>query len=120
MRKCKICKSALNGRSDQVFCSTHCKNYYHSRLRGVTKKEAFAIDRHLHRNRSIILEILGKSKRKLKVPRILLETKRFHWKYHTHFHINSNDKLMHYIYDFGWMEFSDDEVLLVRSNHVLK
>lgn len=114
-KKCKICKTVIVGRAGKIFCSVKCKNYYHTKLREVTKNEAFAIDRHLHRNRSILLEILGKTLKNLKVPRILLEEKKFHWKYHTHHHINSKGKMMHYVYDFGYMEFSDDEVLIVSS-----
>ncbi|MEZ4902150.1 MAG: hypothetical protein R2822_10535 [Spirosomataceae bacterium] len=62
-----------------------------------------------------MLELMGKTKTKMKVQRIVLEEKKFHWKYHTHHHINSAQKMMHYVYDFGWMEFSDDEVLIVRN-----
>ncbi|MFT5886091.1 MAG: hypothetical protein ACI9IP_002555 [Arcticibacterium sp.] len=115
MNKCKICKSILKGRKGKLFCSVSCKNFYHTRLREVTRKKAFAIDRHLHRNRSILLEIIGKKKTKLKVSRIILEYKMFHWKYLTHFHINSQGKRMHYVYDLGWMDFSDNEVLIVRN-----
>lgn len=115
MTKCKICKTNIQGRTDKVFCSLKCKNFYHISLRSVTQKQAYSIDRHLHRNRSILLELLGKTTKKMKVSRILLEEKKFHWKYHTHHHINSAGKMMHYVYDFGWMEFSDDEVLIVRN-----
>ncbi len=113
--KCKICKTPLVGRSGKMFCSINCKNSYHSKLRRHTDKQAYGIDRHLHRNRSILLEVLTSKQSKVKVPRIVLEEKRFHWKYHTHFHINSSGKMMHYIYDTGWMEFSDDEVLVIRN-----
>jgi len=113
--KCKICKAVLKGRKGKLFCSVMCKNIYHLKLREVTKKQAFAIDRHLHRNRSILLEIMGKKGTKLKVPRILLAEKKFHFKYMTHYHINSQRKTFHYCYDFGWMEFSDDEILIVRT-----
>lgn len=115
MRRCKICKFPIQGRSDKLFCSLNCKNFYHIQLRSVTKKSATAIDRHLHRNRSILLELMGKTGIQKKVKRILLEEKKFHWKYHTHHHINSKGKMMNYVYDFGWMEFSDDEVLVVRK-----
>lgn len=59
-RKCKICKKNLVGRRDKIFCSTEYKNYYHRRLREVTNKAAFEIDGFLKRNRSILLELLGK------------------------------------------------------------
>jgi uncharacterized Zn finger protein (UPF0148 family) len=115
IRKCKICKTQLRGREGKLFCSIKCKNFYHQKLRKVTKKEAYAIDRHLHRNRSILLEVMGKKLSQLKLPRIVLEEKKFTWKYHTHHHTNKQGKMMHYVYDFGWMEFSDDEVLIVRN-----
>lgn len=115
MLKCKICKTQLMGRADKMFCSTKCKNFYHVNLRMVTAKEAFPLDKHLHRNRSILLEIMGKNEIQKKVPRLVLEEKKFRFKYLTHFHINSKGKMMHYVYDFGWMDFSDDEVLIVRN-----
>src|SRR5690554_2601598 len=114
-RKCKICKKVLVGRSDKVFCSVECKNYYHRRLREVTNKAAFEIDLFLKRNRSILQELLGKDKRQIKVYRNVLEKKNFRFKYHTHTHTNSKGKVFHYIYDLAWMDFSDDEVLIVRK-----
>lgn len=59
--KCKICKKELKGRSDKKFCSIECKNYYHTNLRRVTNETARALDTILHRNRSILLELLGKN-----------------------------------------------------------
>jgi hypothetical protein len=35
--KCKICSKILVGRSDKLFCSLRCKNYYHTNLRKATK-----------------------------------------------------------------------------------
>jgi hypothetical protein len=115
MQKCKICKTPIVGRIDKLFCSTKCKNYYHVKLRAVTANEATEIDKLLHRNRAILLEIMGKNEVQKKIPRLLLENKKFRFKYLTHFHINSKGKTMHYVYDFGWMDFSDDEVLILRN-----
>jgi hypothetical protein len=61
------------------------------------------------------LELLGKNKSQIKVHRNALADKRFRFKYHTHQHINSKGKVFHYLYDLGWMSFSDDEILIVRS-----
>lgn len=112
--KCKICNKDFVGRSDKVFCSTHCKNYYHTHLRKVNAAAVESIDKILHRNRSILLEILGKNKMQHKVNRITLEKKKFHFKYHTHSHINKQGKTYYHLYDFAWMEFSDDSILIVR------
>jgi len=115
MVKCRICSKKITGRSDKKFCSTACKNYYHINLRKVTDAAVKQIDTILHRNRSILLEILGKSKTETKILRIILDQKKFNFKYHTHFHTNIQGKVYYYVYDFAWMEFSSDEVLIVRK-----
>lgn len=114
--KCKICSKQLVGRRDKLFCSVKCKNFYHVNLRKVTAVEVEKIDSILHRNRSILLEILGKNKVQITVERIMLEKKNFTFKYHTHQHINSKGKMYYYIYDFAWMEFSNDEILIIRKS----
>lgn len=103
------------GRSDKIFCSAYCKNYYHSKLRYASQKAAIEINGYLKRNYAILLEILGKNKSQMKVYRNVLETKKFRFKYHTHLHVNSRNKTFYYIYDLAWMEFSDDEVLIIRK-----
>ncbi|HLU81619.1 MAG TPA: hypothetical protein VK010_06040 [Flavobacteriaceae bacterium] len=114
-RKCKICGKTLHGRSDKTFCSVSCKNEYHKQLRNTTKQAAFQINGYLKRNYAILLEMLDGNKSQTKVYRNLLEKKKFRFKYHTHFHINSKNKTFFYVYDLAWMEFSDDEVLVVRK-----
>jgi len=114
MRVCKICQKNIIGRNDKIFCSVTCKNFYHVNLRKVTKIEVKEIDTILHRNRSILLEILGKHKTQIKVNRIVLEKKKFRFKYHTHINVNKNGKTYHHLYDFAWMEFSDDEILIIK------
>lgn len=106
----------MRGRRDKLFCSVNCKNYYHSNLRSVTVKASKKIDIILHRNRSILLELLGKNGTQKKIKRIDLERKHFKFKYLTHFYKNKHGKTYHYVYDFAWMEFSDDEVLILRRN----
>tara|TARA_R110002049_G_scaffold14886_2_gene61924 strand:+ start:2010 stop:2360 length:351 start_codon:yes stop_codon:yes gene_type:complete len=113
--KCKICSKVLLGRNDKKFCSVKCKNYYHVNLRKVTDKQVKELDTILHRNRSILLEILGKRKGQITVDRIVLEKKKFTFKYHTHLHINSKGKTYYYVYDLAWMEFSNDEILIIRK-----
>jgi len=112
--KCKICKKQFVGRTNKLFCSTKCKNYYHRNLKRVTDIEVQDINTILHRNRSILLEVLGKRKIQIKVKRMVLVKKKFHFKYITHFHINKQGKTYNHLYDFAWMEFSDDEILIIR------
>ena len=113
-RKCKLCKKDVKGRSDKVFCSNICKSTYHSKLSKVTNVATSRIDKILHRNRSILLEILGKNRKQKKVDRAFLDNKNFHFDYITHYHINNQGKFVNDVYDFSWMVFSDKEVLIVR------
>ena len=111
---CKICKKRLSGRSNKIFCSQRCKNHYHHNLRRVTRDASYDIDIMLHRNRSILLELMGKNAVQKKVNRRSLERKKFNFKYLTHYHVNKQGKMYSYVYDFAWMDFSDDEILIVR------
>ena len=113
-RKCKICKTPLKGRQDKVFCSIDCKNYYHVNLRRVTKSATQTTDKILHRNRSILLEVMGKNSQQKKVDRKILDRKKFNYKYMTGYYVNSKNKTYHLVYDFAWMEFTDGEILIVR------
>jgi len=111
---CRICKKIFTGREGKLYCSLKCKNEYNAKLRRVTKQATGHIDDILHRNRSILLEILGKANRQKKVQRLILDKKKFNYKYVTQYHLNSRGKMVNYIYDFSWMEFSDQEILIKR------
>ena len=114
-RTCKVCEKPLQGRSDMVYCSVSCKNYYHKHVRYASKMAAIEINGFLKGNYSILWKLLGESKTEIKVYRNVLERQKFRFKYHTHSHVNSHNKIFHYIYDLAWMEFSDDEILIVRK-----
>lgn len=73
------------------------------------------IDAILHRNRSILLELIGKHKTQIKIARLLLDNKKFSFKYHTHINTNSQGKTFYWLYDLAWMEFSNDEILIVKK-----
>jgi predicted nucleic acid-binding Zn ribbon protein len=114
-RKCLACSATVIGRNNKVFCSIKCKNFYHKKLRYKSVKAAIRINEYLKRNHGILLEALGKNRIQKKVYRNALEDKRFSFKYHTHTHISAKGKVTHYVYDLGWMEFSGDEILIVRT-----
>lgn len=113
-RLCKLCKKPFNGKETKIFCSDICKADYHFLLNRVTTLASKDIDKILHRNRSTLLEIMGKNSVQKKVNRSLLDKKKFNWHFITSYHINSNNKMVHYVYDFSWVIFSDQEVLIKR------
>jgi len=114
-RTCKMCNVPITGRSDKMFCSPNCKTEYHYKLRKATAQEVLEINKILARNRSILLEIIGKNQGQKKIPRLMLDKKKFSYKYHTHLFRNSKGKLFFYCYDIAWMEFSDNEVLIIKK-----
>lgn len=81
----------------------------------MTNEATIKIDGILHRNRSILLELLGKNLNRKKVNRLLLEQKKFRFNYFTHAHTNKEGKIYHWLYDFAWMSFSDDTILIIRK-----
>ncbi len=111
---CRLCKKKFTGRADKIFCSIACKNDYHVRLRRVTIQATKSIDEILHRNRSILLELLGKRNKKVKMDRYELEKKKFNFNYITGYDINKSGKTYHHVYDFSYMTFSDTTILIVR------
>jgi len=119
MRKsnCKMCKAPLKGRSDKQYCSTSCKNEYHIKLRQVTKSSTINTDKILHRNRAILLEVMGKNIKQKKIERSVLDRKKFNFHYVTGYYFNSKNKIYNYVYDFSWMIFSDREILIIRRSH---
>ena len=114
-RLCKLCKEPITGRADKIFCSVKCKSTYAHKLNATNNYATGRIDTILHRNRTILLELLGKNKTQKKVSRDLLDKKKFHFSYITHYHINSQNKMVHYVYEFSWLVFSNQEVLIRRK-----
>ncbi|MGB4840436.1 MAG: hypothetical protein WBP08_15650, partial [Saprospiraceae bacterium] len=114
-----LCKQPISGRADKIFCSATCKSQYHIKLNKVTMNASERIDKILHRNRSIMLEVMGKSSTQKKVVKAILDSKKFHFGYITHYHINSQNKMVHYLYDFSYIVFSDQEVLIKRIGNLL-
>ncbi len=112
---CKMCKGPIKGRSDKVFCSSDCKNDYHIRLRQATYNATHKTDLILHRNRSILLEIIGKNFIQKKIHRMILDQKKFNYSYITGIHINNQGKTVNHVYDFSWIIFSDEEILIRRK-----
>jgi hypothetical protein len=118
-RKCRLCKSTFSGRSDKIFCSATCKAQYHIKLNKVTMDAAQRIDQILHRNRSILLEVMGKNSSRKLVNRALLDSKKFHFGYVTHFYTNNKQEQVNYVYDFSWILTANQEIL-IKKHHSRK
>ncbi|WP_107038831.1 hypothetical protein [Brumimicrobium mesophilum] len=115
MRICKVCNKRVVGRTDKIFCSIKCKNNYHVQLRSMTAHAALDIDKILHRNRSIILELLGNDRDQLHIDRIEMDKKNFHFNYYTHQYMSREGDTFKWLYDLGWIELSNREMIILRE-----
>lgn len=113
-RKCKMCNAPFTGRKDKIFCSPDCKAEYHYKLKKVTQRAAKLTDKILHRNRSTLLEIMGKYTQQKIVPKSALDRKNFKYEFVTGFYENEKGKRYHIVYDFAWMMSSDGMVMILR------
>ena len=114
---CPICGKNIVGRSDKKFCSTKCKNNYHHPSKNLKGDQIKMVNTFLFQNFKIMESIFSNERKdKLMVPRILLDKMGFHYAYSTGCYINKQKKLYRYIYNYAWMEFSDQRLMLIRSN----
>ncbi len=112
---CINCGNKLLGRLDKKYCSSNCKNQYNYNRRKNTKFETRGIDSILHRNREILDTIMGPKRFKMEISKTELSLMGFQYKYITGIHTNSKGKLYHIVYNFAWMEFTEQKVLIVKN-----
>lgn len=114
-KECLHCTIEFRGRSDKKFCSTRCKNNYNYTARKSVKKITITIDKILHRNYEILRTIMGEQRKKMMIERLELEKMGFSFNYITGIYTNSKGKVYHYVYDFAWMQFSTQQIMIVKK-----
>ena len=118
-KKCKMCKKVVRGRSDKIFCSISCKSIYHNKLKSVNQTITQEIDKILHRNRAILLEVLGKTRTSKQILKIELDQRMFNYSYYTATHLNKKGKRVYLLYDFTYFIFTDQNILITRNHRFL-
>jgi hypothetical protein len=113
-KKCPQCSKKIEGRTDKVFCSILCKNSWNYVPRQETKSETAIIDGYLHRNREILDTLMGNSKKEF-FDKIILDRTGFRYEYITGVFTNAQGKQYHYVYNFAWMRFSDQQIMVVKK-----
>lgn len=118
---CRHCQKKIIGRADKKFCSIQCKNAFHRQVKLKSRNIINEIDAILHRNHAICLELMDTEKKyKLMVPRLVLEKMGFNFNYCTGTYLNHQQKRYHYVYDFSWMEFSSQDIMIIKSTYQRK
>ena len=113
-KKCLQCGQETLGRSDKKFCSLVCKNTFAASQRRDTRNAVAEIDAYLHRNREILALLMGNTA-KAELDRLVLTRTGFKYEYHTGTYLNKEGKMYRIVYDYAWMDFSDQKILVVRK-----
>ncbi len=114
-KHCPICGSKVKGRSDKIFCSPDCKAVYHYNRKKELDPITGPIDKILHRNWVVLqeqYELAGI--KKFYVEKNKLQKDGFKPNYYTTSLTNSKNKVYYYIYNFGWMDFSNKQLMVIR------
>ncbi len=118
-KNCIVCSKTFRGRSDKKFCSLNCKNDFHYQKKS-SSSIVQQIDSILHKNRNVLLKRFEKEnpeKTKIYTSKIQLTMAGFNFSYYTSTYLNIHNKRYFYIYDFAWMEFSLEEIMVVRKKN---
>ncbi|MEL6636527.1 MAG: hypothetical protein AAFR05_07235 [Bacteroidota bacterium] len=115
-KACPICAKPIVGRSDKKFCSLACKNKFHHPAQNQQGNLVKTVNRFLLQNFQIMEGIFREEKKnKLMIPRMVLDQMGFHFNYCTGCYLNRQGKLYHYVYNYAWMAFSNQELMLLRQ-----
>jgi predicted nucleic acid-binding Zn ribbon protein len=115
---CINCRRAIQGRSDKKFCSDACRNARNNRLNSAANNYMRSVDTWIRRNRRIMQEILAGRKRCV-VTTSTLSGRGFIFDVCTHT-LKTDNKNIHFCYEYGYRRLDDTRVKLVRKILVIK
>ncbi len=111
---CTNCQKEFSGREGKRFCGVPCKNAFNNERRKETASLTAEIDGYLHRNHEILRGLCEKEKsKKLYFNKLDLINANFRFEYITGIYRNNVGKIYHYVYNYAWMEFSTEQVMVV-------
>lgn len=115
MKKCKTCGKKISGRADKIFCSAICKARSH-RQKEDSNPFLSDVNKILSSNYDIIHNLFDHNSRKqISISHLALSKLGFQFDYCTRVYLNSKGKWYRYVYDFRWMEFSDQNITIYRA-----
>ena len=113
MTVCNSCQKEFDGRSNQKFCSSKCKNAFHNRENKIKELQVKAINKVLHKN-WITLQKLFEIYRSSPISMDVVEAYGFNEKYHTHVYKSPSGESYKMIYDMAFKPYFDDQIQIVK------
>lgn len=119
MSKCIECGDKLTGRSDQKYCSDHCKSSYHYKKNKEKEASIYVkIDEQLKLNRRILKKynLSGQSQ----IKKELLVKDGFDFRYNTHNWKAKNGNSYDFCYECGYRNLNDGKYMLIMWQDYMK
>jgi len=112
-RVCLHCGYELHGRSDQKYCSDSCRNADHNQQNSSSSNFIRNINNTLRRNRKILEKLCPYDKAKSTKNQLAQDG--FNFNYHTNKYLTKKGLEYYFCYDYGYLELTDDEVIIVKK-----
>lgn len=111
-RTCLNCDYELKGRSDQKFCSDLCRNAFNNQLNSDNSNFTRNVNNILRRNRRILEKLCPYNKAKSTKGKMAIEG--YNFNYHTNSFTTKKGQEYIFCYDYGYLELSDNEIIIVK------
>ncbi len=113
MRTCYFCEKEFEGRSNQKFCSSKCKNAFHNQENKTKEIQVKTINKVLHKNWTT-LQKLFEIYRSSPISKEIIRAYGFNEKYHTHIYKSPSGESYKMIYDMAFKPYFDDQIQIVK------
>lgn len=115
-RNCLYCGEEIEGRSDKLFCNTHCKSLYHYDKKKNQNRSLYKqIDLQLKQNRKLLKHYNQAGKTTLRKD--VLIRAGFNPNFFTHYWKNQKGQVYLFCYEYGFLSIKErgiDKYLLVE------
>ncbi|MCM4174278.1 hypothetical protein DHD32_22695 [Arenibacter sp. TNZ] len=100
-KKCPICESEINGRSDKLFCSVKCKSISQYEVRREKEKFYLRVDSQLKTNRKLLKRYNRSGFTTIRKTELLKDG--FNPNFFTHYWKNKKEDIYLFVYEYGFM-----------------
>lgn len=107
MKKCPVCNSEVQGRTDRVFCSSKCKSAHQYEKRLENEDFYLRVDKQLKLNRKLLKQHNRTGLTTLRQS-VLLD-KGFNPKFFTHYWKNGEGQVYLFCYDYGFVDVNKND-----------
>ena len=115
MSTCLSCATEFDGRANQKFCSTSCKNKYHNTRNREKEAVVNRVNRILHKN-WVTLHELYQIYRSSPISMEVAEAYGYNKRYYTHVHNSPMGEKYIMSYDVGYKNHIDNKIQIIVSD----